>query len=599
MRAEVQHGVSREILRDIAVEGRKGMGGREATLEKQPHRVALVAEGWLQTHEDIAERGPEHEDAAAVGLMATGCRSPLRLDLREPGLACHVVLGGNTKLDVRRRAEARRIAAEQALAQGVDRDRNLDPVALALHGVKGVPQRAEHRQERGRAGGTGVRWEVEQHDRDLAILRRSEAQGDLLRHAAGQHAAALEVGPHGAMAPLGRCARATAEHDRRRGAVDFGDRHHHRGFDRRQARVRSAPFFHRLELDRLALDAGHVELRQHGFGRRRIVVGWAADQRETGQANQGIDRRSGAVHEVSPHGGPAVETAGEGGHDLEALGFQGSDHAVVMTGVAGQNVGAHDQQADRSAERCSGSGKVLDPRGDPGRQGRVVEADIRIFDRQGRRETTHEVPAGAAGIAADQKPDHAGEIVVRPREPELHGEEISPHVLGRAGHETQDLRQAAQHGHLLGTGVRIGRRATLVVLATFAAQTLQERHHAAAARTVHVELADAGKAHDLAGRHEAQHRIAVRPPRHEGRHDGFDVGLEKHHIDEDDVALGDIGAAALERAGIAVPVRRGVEGDREAGYFRAQLAFGRSDGAGHVTVERQDDDPDRHHISAH
>ncbi len=276
------------------------MGGREATLEKQPHRVALVAEGWLQTHEDIAERGPEHEDAAAVGLVATGCRSPLRLDLREPGLARHVVLGGNPELDVRRRAEARRIAAEQALAQGVDRIRHIDPVALGLHGVQRVPQRAEHRQERGRAGRTGVRRKVEQHDRDLAVLGLGEAQRDLFRDAAGQHAAALEIGPHGAMAAFCRCARPAAEHDRRRGAVDFGDRHHHRGFYRRQPRVRSAPFLHRLEFDRLALDARHVELSQHGFGRRGIIVGWAADQREAREAHEGVDRRPVAVHEVRP-----------------------------------------------------------------------------------------------------------------------------------------------------------------------------------------------------------------------------------------------------------------------------------------------------------
>ncbi len=136
-------------------------------------------------------------------------------------------------------------------------------------------------------------------------------------------------------------------------------------------------------------------------------------------------------------------------------------------------------------------------------------------------------------------------------------------------------------------------------LLPFAAQALQERHHAAAARTVHVELADAGQAHDLAGRHEAEHGVAVRPPRHQGRHDGVDVGLEEHHVDENDVALGDIGAAALERRRIAVPVRRGMEGDREAGDLGAQLTLGRGHGAGHVAVQRQDDDADRHHVSAH
>ena len=120
MHAEVQQHVGAEVLREPAVEGGEGMGRREAALEQQPHRVALVAEGGLQADEDVAELRAEHEDAAAVGLVPAGRRAPLRLDLAQVRLARDDGVGGDVGRDVRRLAELAGVAAEHRGAQGLD-----------------------------------------------------------------------------------------------------------------------------------------------------------------------------------------------------------------------------------------------------------------------------------------------------------------------------------------------------------------------------------------------------------------------------------------------------------------------------------------------
>ena len=74
--AEMQHRVGAEVLAQPAVEGGEGVGRREALLEQQPHRVALVAEGGLHADEDVAEARAEHEDRAAVALLAARAPDP-------------------------------------------------------------------------------------------------------------------------------------------------------------------------------------------------------------------------------------------------------------------------------------------------------------------------------------------------------------------------------------------------------------------------------------------------------------------------------------------------------------------------------------------
>jgi hypothetical protein len=56
--AEVEDGVGGEVLSKVAVEGGEGVGRREAVLEEEPHRVALVAEGGLDADSTFPNRSP-------------------------------------------------------------------------------------------------------------------------------------------------------------------------------------------------------------------------------------------------------------------------------------------------------------------------------------------------------------------------------------------------------------------------------------------------------------------------------------------------------------------------------------------------------------
>lgn len=72
MGAEVQIGLSAEVLAHPAIEGGKRVGWRETLLEEQAHRVALVAERRLHADKDIAELCAQHKDRLAIGLLRAG-----------------------------------------------------------------------------------------------------------------------------------------------------------------------------------------------------------------------------------------------------------------------------------------------------------------------------------------------------------------------------------------------------------------------------------------------------------------------------------------------------------------------------------------------
>ncbi len=173
----MEHGVGREILAEPAVEGGERVRRGKAALEQQPHRVALVAEGGLDADEDVAEALAQHEDRAAVALLAAGGGAPLCLDLGEPALAADVVVGGDAGVDVGVRAEAGTVAAQDTGTQVVHRGRDLDAVARGLHALQRVVERLEDREIGGGAGAAGIRREAEEDDGDLpfgdAAFRRS------------------------------------------------------------------------------------------------------------------------------------------------------------------------------------------------------------------------------------------------------------------------------------------------------------------------------------------------------------------------------------------------------------------------------------------
>ena len=584
--AEVQHGVGAEVLADPAVEGGEGMGGGEALLELEAHGVALVAEGGLDTDEDVTEGLAEDEEGTAIGLQATRRRSPLLLDLPQPLLAPDMVVGAHPGVDVGVGAIAGGVAIDDGLAQHVNGLGHLDTVAGGLHLPEGVVQGGEDRQVGGGAGVAGVGREVEQHHGDLALGARGLAQAHQALDTLRQNLDTLVVGLHVPRLLRQGGVGAPAEDQGASGAVKLGDGHHHGRLNRHQALIRGLPLLQGLELHRQGGEIGDVQGGQGLLGGLVVVVGRSANQGEAGQGDHGIHRRPAVAHEKALQGRAGVQAAGEGRHHLEAPVLEGGDDGVIVGGVAGQDIGAHQQQAHPPFP-----GR---PRrhGQPGEihhhallQSRVIETDLGIFHRRRDLEGATQGAAGTIGVAVEQIDDQGGDVLVRARQPVLQGEEIGAHVLGGAGDEAQQFGDVAQHGHLLGAdGLRL-------VGLGLAAQTL-EQGHGAAATAVHLEAAQAGQLHDLAGREAGDHGVALVATSLEGGQHRQIVLLHHQHGVDDEVGAGDVLPAALQGRRVLVPLRRGMQAEGQAGDEAAQAGLGAIDGARQVAVHGHHHHPD-------
>ena len=586
VRAEMQHGMRPEILAEVAVEGREGMRRSEAALEQEPHRVTLDAEGRLDSDEDVAEMRAEHEQAAAVALLASRRRTPLPLDLAQVAFAADMVVDGNTQGDIGMGAEACGVADEQPGAQRVGSRGNVDDIASAFCGKQGVVQRSVDAEIGRRPNGAGVGRKAEQHDRQLALVARRLAQLDETRDARRQHGRPLGNDVHVAPADPGAGGGATAEGHRPDRSIEFGNRHHHRRLDRRQAPFVGLPLLDRLEFDGMRGEVGNVERGQGVGRRRRVVVGGTADEREAGQRDERVDDRAAVAQEEFFDRRTVVEPMGESGDDPQPLGLQGRDDAVVMSGIAAQHIGPHHQKTDGAG--AAAGRQVLDPFDEPaGRRG-MVEADVGVFQRRRRPERAREVPTLAGRIARDEQAHEIGDVLLGAGQPILQGQEIGPDVLCGAGNEAQQPRQLPEHLHLpmpAGAAARLG-----------AAQPLEQRHRPRR-RPGHAELAEAREAHDLAGRHRAEHGVAIVATRGQGGLDGADVVLEKQHRRHDDVARGDRLQAACEGGGVAAPFVGRVDGEIEAGQLRPQRRPRAIRRASQMAVHRHDDDADGGHVS--
>jgi hypothetical protein len=95
------------------------MRGCKALLEQQAHRIALIAEGRLHADEDLPKRSPSTWMCAPSVCWRPG-GAPLRLDLRQVGLAPDVIVGMDAVVHIGHRAEAGGVAVDDALAQAVD-----------------------------------------------------------------------------------------------------------------------------------------------------------------------------------------------------------------------------------------------------------------------------------------------------------------------------------------------------------------------------------------------------------------------------------------------------------------------------------------------
>ena len=298
MHAEMQQHVGAEILAQVPVEGRKGVRRSEATIKQQAHRVAFVTHGGLNPDQHVSKPLAEHEQRRAVRLMPAGRRAPLRLDLREMRLAPDVIVDIDTSDNIGAGAEARVVALDDPLAQRVDGLRNLDGVAGLLHRLQSSMQGLINAQECRGACRARVGRKVEENDGHLALRAITGSQPHEPLDAVGKARNPFPVRLDVARRAVQGVARPPAKYDRRRRAVEFRNGDHHGGFNRRKSSVGTLPILDCLKFERLSSDIRHIKLAQHFCCAVRIIVGGAADERESGQRDKGVDRRGAASLEI-------------------------------------------------------------------------------------------------------------------------------------------------------------------------------------------------------------------------------------------------------------------------------------------------------------
>ena len=106
-------------------------------------------------------------------------------------------------------------------------------------------------------------------------------------------------------------------------------------------RASASPLLQGLEFHRMRGDIGHIQRRQHFLGRVGVVVGGAADQAESGQRDDRVDRSAAPScmkYRRSP-GADRVRWRRPG--PAQSLRLQRRDHAVIMRRITGQRVGPH------------------------------------------------------------------------------------------------------------------------------------------------------------------------------------------------------------------------------------------------------------------
>ena len=340
-----------------------------------------------------------------------------------------------------------------------------------------------------------------------------------------------------------------------------------------------------MEFDGLRRDVGHVEFGQHFFCGFGIVVGGTAHQRKTSERNQRVDRGAVIFKEVFVDGGSAVQARCKAGDDAQSARFEGCDHAVVVTGVVGQQVRAQHQQTHRAMDgSLGGRGQGAGVFAEAAFHARVVDAHFRVFNRRLGFEHAAQVFALAAGAAIDHMADQVEHVGIGAAQPVLQGHEIGTHILRCAGDEAQHLWNAAQHLELGGT--------TGAVLFFFATQFFQQGHGAAGG-LAHVKVAQARQLHHLGGRGHANHRVAAIAALAQGGQDGQKVVFQKQHARHDDVRLGNVGLAALDGGFVVGKFGRGVQGQVQAGHFACQAVARTLGGTGQMRVHGDDGHPHR------
>ena len=158
---------------------------------------------------------------------------------------------------------------------------------------------------------------------------------------------------------LARLGVAAGEDDGLEAAVELGERHLERHLDGVETQGGVSPLLGGLEGQGHGDHVGHVELLERVDGLGVVLARGTTDERETGEGEHGVDVGvlGDGVEEEPLDGDGEVEAAREDGHDLGALRLELHHHAGVVALVAGDEVGALEDEADDG--RVLGEGHVL------------------------------------------------------------------------------------------------------------------------------------------------------------------------------------------------------------------------------------------------
>ena len=253
-----------------------------------------------------------------------------------------------------------------------------------------------------------------------------------------------------------------------------------------------------------------------------------------------------------------IEPAGKGRDHAQPTRLQGLDHGVVVRGVAGQQVRAQQQQADRRRFGILPLGQLVERGADAAPELRVIQPDFGVLDRlfglgQGAQAFTR-----AHGVTVHQGQHHVFDVVLAAAEPVAHGLEEQAQILRGAGDEAQQLGQAAQHGHLAGAGVLRASSFAFGLGLGRRAQFFQDGHESGGL-LAHDELAHARELHHRRRRHDADHGVAALAARLQGVEHRQEVVFHEQHADDHQVGLRHGGVAVGQGLRVSTPVGRAVD----------------------------------------
>ena len=220
MGAEVQHRIGLPHLLQIGVVGGKAVVGAGAAGIEQPHRIALVAKGWLHAHKHVAEVAAVDQQVGAVAVQVAGGLAPVFFQALGIGGEPLVFLHAHAVGDRELRCTLEGLwVVDHRLHKRLGRARHvLHVVALELHLLEHPEDRAEYIQVGRRAHVALVWWEAEYGDRQLLFSPGLDPQGSPANCAFGDRLNPVLQGVGFAGGVV-----AAAEHDWLNGAIEFGD----------------------------------------------------------------------------------------------------------------------------------------------------------------------------------------------------------------------------------------------------------------------------------------------------------------------------------------------------------------------------------------